>query len=338
MTKKITTKEIIEFIKLYNPYCEHITLTTIFSKMHIGRFHVANWGSPGSGKSESSLVLLEKLDMGNDIIIDNTTTERGLFETFMEFPESDIILDECNAILRNPSVQDMVKLAMEGKALRWTKNNSREETPEFKGNIILNANVKIMDSVIDRCFLNKTVMNKEMTLDFIDYLLEEKDLSKFIEYLKEVINKEKEKLTKEEIEYVKEFTKGYIKESDKDLGYSRRCIFKMIEYFTCAKNLFGKLGDEEKEFIEQYAKLYIINDETPSLIQAIVSDKNMDKVELQKRLVKEGGFSIRHARRLVNEAIENNELILRGRIVSRPDKSDRPKRTGQNGQDKTDKK
>lgn len=318
---KMNTQELIKYIRMYNPYCEHITLTTIFSKMHIGRFHVANWGSPGSGKSESSLVLLEKLDLGNDIIIDNTTTERGLFETFKDFPEQDIILDECNAILRDPAVQDMIKLAMEGKKLFWTKNNSREETPNYKGNIILNANVKIMDSIVDRCFLNKTVMNKEMALEFIDYFLTPKDTSRFIDHLKDVITKERRlQLTMEEVRYVQEFTKSYIKESDLDLGYSRRCILKMLDYFTCAKNLFRKLDDEVKTFVEQYAKLYIINDETPSLMEAIVSDKQLDKVELQKRLMVEGGFSDRHARRLVDAAIKQGELILRGRLVMKPAK------------------
>ena len=315
--EEMNTKELIKYIKLYNPYCEHITLATIFAKMHLGRFHIANWGPPGSGKSESSLVFLEKLDLGNDIIIDNTTTERGLFETFMEFPDQDIILDECNAILKNSSVQDMIKSAMEGKSLHWTKNNSMEETDPYQGNIILNANIKVMDSIIDRCYLNKTIMNKEMTLEFIDYFLTDKDITIFINYTKKIIKGKKVGLTKEEVEYVKNFTKNYIKESDKDLGYSRRCILKLLNYFICAKNLFGKLDDEVKTYIEQFAKLYVINDETPSLIEAIVSNKEMDKVELQKRLMQEGGYSQGHSRRLVNQAIKEGKLILKGRTIKK---------------------
>lgn len=315
--EEMSTKELIKDIKLYNPYCEHITLTTIFAKMHIGRFHIANWGPPGTGKSESSLILLEKLNLGNDIIIDNTTTERGLFETFLNFSYQDIVLDECNAILKNPNVQDMIKLAMESKPLHWTKNNSMEETEPFTGNIILNANIKVMDSIIDRCYLNKTVMNKEMTLEFIDYFLAPKDTDKFIDYIRKVIKRKKVELTKEEVEYVRHFTKNHIKESEKDLGYSRRCIGKMLQYFTCSKNLFGKLDDEVKTYVKQFAKLYVINDETPSLIEAIVSDKEMDKVELQRRLMKEGGYSQGHSRRLVNQSIKEGVLKLKGRMVSK---------------------
>lgn len=315
--EEISTKEIIKYIRLFNPYCEHITLTTIFAKMHLGRFHIANWGPPGTGKSESTFVLLENLNLGNEVRIDNTTTERGLFETFLEFPTQDIILDECNSLLKNPSVQDTIKMAMEGKILIWTKNNSQEQTEPYSGNIILNANVKVMDSIIDRCFLNKTVMNKEMALEFIDYFLLPKDIDRFIDYIKKVIKQKKMELTNEEIEYVKNFTKDYIKDSEKDLGFSRRCIGKMLLYFTCAKNLFGKLDDEVKNYIKQFAKLYIINDETPSLIEAIVSDKEMDKVDLQRRLMQEGGYSQGHSRRLVNRAIKEGLLRLKGRMVSK---------------------
>lgn len=313
--EEISAKELIKYIRLYNPYCEHITLTTIFAKMHLGRFHVANWGPPGTGKSESTFVLLEKLNMGNEVRIDNTTTERGLFETFLEFPTQDIILDECNSLLKNPSVQDTIKMAMEGKCLIWTKNNSQEQTEPYNGNIILNANVKVMDPIIDRCYLNKTVMNKEMALEFIDYFLAPKDINRFIDYIKKIIKQKKLELTKDEVEYVRNFTKDYIKESEKDLGYSRRGIVKMLQYFACAKNLFGKLDDEVKGYIKQFAKLYIINDETPSLIEAIVSDKEMDKVELQRRLMKEGGYSQGHSRRLVNQAIKDGILRLKGRMV-----------------------
>ena len=212
----------------------------------------------------------------------------------------------------------MIKLAMEGKCLRWTKNNESIETEPYKGNIIMNVNVPIMDSVIDRCYLNKTIMNREMTLDFIDYFLEGKDINRFVNFVRQRIeDSTRFELTKEEVDYVGNFTKEHIKDSDQELGYSRRCILKMLMYFKCAKKLFGKLDKEVLEFIEPFAELYIINNNTPSLVNAIVSDGEIDKAELIRKVADAGGYSERNARRLVDRELQEGKLILRGRLVKK---------------------
>lgn len=313
----MNTKELIEQIRAFNPYCEHITLSTIFAKMKLGRHSVINFGLAGTGKSESSLELLKKLDLGTEICIDNNTTKKGLFELFRDYPNQDIMLDECSALLRDRGTQDMLKMAIEGKKIFWIKTNSMETTEPFKGNIIINTNIPIMDSIIDRCFLNKTKMNKEMVLNFIDYLMIKKQEDKFIKYIKErVLDKSKAELTDEEIKKIVSFTKLFISEADADLEYSRRSIFKMLGYFKCAKKFFRKLDDEIWNFISQYAQLYIISGRTPSLIETILGDREMDKAELIKRVTAEGGYKAdRQPRRLVDELIANGKLKVKGRLV-----------------------
>lgn len=310
------TQELIKKISEFNPYCEHATLATIFSKMRIGKFNVINYGPAGTGKSHSTINLLKLLNLGTEITIDNNTTKKGFFQLLMDFPEQDIVLDECFALLKERGVQDAIKLAMEGKSVHWIKDGSRETTPPFKGNFIINTNEYVIPSVIDRCFFNKTIMNKEMALNYIDYTQKKHEFAEFIDYIKKVINDKKNiQLTEEETKKIIEFIKDNINESEEGLEYSRRCIERIISYMKCAKKLFGKLDEEVLNFIIPYAELYVINSKTPSLIEAIVSTGEIDKSELIKKLAKEGGYSDRHARRLVNEAITEGMLSLKGRLV-----------------------
>jgi hypothetical protein len=323
---KISTKELISCIKEYNPYCENITLATIFSKLNIDRINVINFGTQGTGKSRSTIELLKELNIGNEIIIDNNTTKKGFFQLLMNFPKSQIVMDECSSLLRDKAVQDAVKLAMEGKSVSWIKNNSVEETPEFKGSFIINSNDYLPKPIHDRCLSNKVCMNKEMTLNFIDYSLVEHNFDKFIYYLRDKIISEQGKkaisakkiceISAKEKEEIVIFLKKYVSESEEGLEYSRRCIKRVFDYFKCAKNLFGKLDKEVMDYIKPFAELYVINQKNPSLIEAIVSNGKIDKAELIKKYSKEGGVSERTARNKVNEMIELGELELKGRLVN----------------------
>ena len=317
------TNELIKYIKLWNPYCEYITLSTIFAKMRFnkGTTHVVNHGPPGTGKSRSTLELIKVLDVGNDIILDNTTTDKGLFETFLNYPEQDIILDECSTLLRSLKTQDMVKLAMEGKELTWTKDGSSEKTEPYKGNIIVNANVPIADTVVDRCLMNKTVMNKEMSLSFnetyVKEFLKSTDFKPFVTHLKKVIKDKKEpNLTEQEIKMVLNFVQEHIKEMDRDQGFSRRIIIRELNYFKQAKKLFGSLEKEVLDFIMPYAKTYIVNRQTPGLIESILGDGEIEKAVLVKRMADEGNYSPQHARKLINKEIDSGKIILRGKMIS----------------------
>jgi len=313
----MNTEELIDGIRLYNPYCEHITLSTIYAKLGCGRFNVINCGSPGTGKSQSSIEILSALDTGEEIIIDNNTTKKGFFGLMMDFPNHNIVLDECSTLMKDKATQDAIKLAMEGKSISWIKDKSRQETPPFNGNFIINTNEQMMPSVIDRCFFNKTLMNKEMALNFIDYAGEEQNHDKLILHIKKKIaNKKQVILTKEEKEKVIVFLKKHIEESDEGLEYSRRVLGRMLQYFKCSKKLFNKLDDKVLAFIEPFAALYVINEKAPELIEAIVSNGEIDKSELILKLSKEGNYSERHARRLVNEKIESRILISKGRMVT----------------------
>lgn len=310
------TKQLIKEIREFNPFCEHITLTTIFSKLGIGRVNAISFGKAGVGKSQSSVVLLELLDLGNEIVMDNNTTKRGFFETVMNYPECDIVMDECSTLLKDKATQDSIKLCMEGKSITWIKKDSIETTPEFKGNFIINTNEPVMPSVIDRCYFNKTLMNKEMTLNFIDYTLKHHDFKDLIKYFKKVIkDKRKVVLTSEETKQIYAFIKQHIQNSEDGLEYSRRCVNRILTYFMCAKKLFGSLNEEVMNYIKKFAQLYIINQKTPSLLEAIVSSGEIDKVELINKLSKEGNYSQGHARRLVREAIEQGTLTTKGRMV-----------------------
>ena len=317
------TKELIKWIKKWNPHCEHITLATIFAKMRFerGKCHVINQGVPGSGKSRSSLELLNKLNLGTEIILDNTTTDRGLFETFMNYPEQDIVLDECSTLFRSLKTQDMIKLAMEGKPLTWTKNNESETTPPYRGNLIINANVPIADPIVDRCLVNKVVMNKEMSLSFndlyVDEYLNSTDFKPFFTHLAKILKKQKPlELSKEEVKMVLKFTQEYINDLDQQEGYSRRIIIRELSYFRCAKNLFGKLDQEVLDFIKPFAQLYIVNAQTPGLMESILGNGAMEKTELVKRMSEEGGWSKQHVRKIINKEIEAGKIVLRGKMVS----------------------
>lgn len=317
------TKEMIEYIRSWNPYCEYITLSTIFAKMRFNRGtnHVINYGSPGTGKSRSTLELLKMLDFGTDIIIDNTTTDRGLFETFQNYPEQDIILDECSTLLRSLKTQDMIKMAMEHKPLTWTKSGESETTDPFKGNLIINANVPISDTVVDRCLLNKTTMNKEKTLKFneiyVDSLFNKKKFEPFIKQIKKVLkNNSVPELTKEETEEVLNFTQERINSLEKENDYSRRIIIRMISYFTHAKKLFGNLDKQVLEFIKPFAETYITNTHTPGLIESILGNGEMERPKLVKRISKEGGYGLQHARKIVKKDIDDGILTVKGKMVS----------------------
>jgi len=323
-TKTVNTKDLIKQIRDWNPYCEHITLATIFAKMKFdkGTSHVINQGAPGTGKSRSTLELIKALDMGNDIVLDNTTTDRGLFDTFMEYPEQDIILDECSTLLRSLRTQDMVKQAMEGHSLVWTKDGMHEETPPYKGNIIVNTNVHISAPVIDRCLMNKAIMNKEMSLAFNDLFVAEylkaKDFKPFITQLKQILSdKTAPALTEADIKMILEFTKNHVRESERDEGFSRRIIIRQISYFQRAKKLFGKLDEEVLSFVQPFAENYIMNEHTPGLIESILGNGAIDKALLVKRIAREGNYTEPHARRLISKALETGELVLKGKLVSK---------------------
>lgn len=314
------TKQIIKWIKEFNPHTEHITLSTIFSKMKIDgeRFNVINYGPPGTGKSYSSIELINKLNLGNDIIIDNNTTKRGLFDLISLYPDYDFVLDECTEIMKNKGTQDMIKLMMEGKPLTWTKKDSHEVAPIFKGNFILNVNQALMESLTDRCFVNITMMNKKMAMDFTDYFIDVPDKveREFLTFLKKKLKSESDvKLTKEELDYVKAFIKKQIELAEENLGYSRRIVIRMVSYFKRVKKLFGKLDDEVKIFIEPYAATYIENKNTPTLFETILGDAQMEKIELIRTVTRETGYSERHVRRMIEDELIKGRLQQFGKMV-----------------------
>lgn len=318
---EMETKEIIKTLKEYSPYNEHITLASIFAKMKIGdgsSFNVINHGPPGTGKSYSSLEFIDKLNLGTEIILDNNVTKRGLFETFLNYPEHDIILDECTALMRDKGAQDMIKLGAEGKSLNWVKKSSVETTPLYKGNIIINSNLSLMDSLSDRFFVNVTLMNRKMAVDFVDHYLDKKisPEKEFLKFIRRRIKSKDADLTENEIKYVREFVKKQIEMNDEILGYSRRVIQRMLSYFKRVKKLFGRLDDEVLLFIEPYAAAYIENRRTPTLIETLLGDEKVEKPSLIRLLSRETGYSERHARRLVDEELIKGKLKLFGRMVS----------------------
>ena len=107
------TNKIIQLIKDYNPDMEHITLSTIYylmGEIDGRRFHVINFSNSGSGKSQSSLTLIKKLKDPSVIFIDNTTTLKGLFQLFQNYPNQNILIDECSGLLADKKSQDLLKL------------------------------------------------------------------------------------------------------------------------------------------------------------------------------------------------------------------------------------
>lgn len=314
------TKDIIKSIKDYNPGCEHVTLSTIFMKMKVDneRYNVINYGTPGTGKSFSSIQLLEDLRTGTEIILDNNTTKRGLFDLMVDYPNHDFVLDECTQITKDKATQDMIKLTMEGKPLSWIKMKSYEKAPVFNGNFILNVNHQLIDSLTDRCFVNMTLMNKKMAMDFVDTYIDNRGKAKpyaFLKYLRYKIRPADVQLTEDEINYIKSFVKRQIELGEENIGYSRRIIVRMVSYFKRVKRLFGKLDNEIKMFIEPYAATYIDNRRTPTIIETLLGEEEMDKPELIRLLATEGSYSERHARRLVDEEIIKGKLKIFGRKV-----------------------
>ncbi len=315
-------KKLIEFIKKWNVYCEHITLSTIYSKLKANgqRVHVLNCGPPGSGKTRSTLELLNELSSGEEIFLDNTTTEKGLFETFQEYPEHDIILDECSTLLRNPKSQDMLKTAMEGRSLVWTKDGEMQITDPYEGSLIINTNNKIIDTVTDRCFVNKTVMNKDMNLafnkDYWDKQKSKEEFKPFLDYINKKIDDDTlVELDEKERNYILEFTQQNVEDLEK-AHYSRRILLRMVSFYTHTKKLFGKILDEEVlGFVEPIAKTYISNDQTPDVIGELVGSKGMEKPLLVKTVAKELKYTEQHARRLINQKISSGELKLVGKLV-----------------------
>jgi len=315
-------KKLIEWIRKWNKGSEYITLSTIFAKMKSGKgkTHVISHGPPGVGKSRSTLELIQLLDLGDDIILDNTTTDKGLFETFMEFSEQDIILDECSTLLKNLKTQDMVKLCMESKPITWTKDGSSETTPPYRGNLIINSNVEIADSVIDRSLMNKVGMNKEMSLEFNEYYVEQlmnpTNFDPLINHLKKVLSSEKNlKLSNEEIKYILTFVNSKIRDLEKT-DYSRRIILRLINYFERTKNLFGSLDKEVLDFIEPYAETYISNENSPGLVESILGNGEIEKPILVKRMSKETGWTEQYVRKIINKELEEGKLVLKGKFVS----------------------
>lgn len=308
-------------ITAWNVGCEAITLSTILSKIKTDKFglHVINSGKPGTGKSKSSLELLQAIDPNNTIILDNTTTDRGLFEVFMEFPNSDIVLDECSTLLRSLKTQDMIKLSMEGKSLNWIKKNESEVTEPYTGTIILNTNINLSDSVSDRCLYNEVVMNRERALEFVDIYVNKDSLNheEFINYCKEKIKDTKQvSLTKKEVERIVNFVKDKISLSDETQSFSRRIIIRQLNYFERAKKFFNGLNNEVFEYLFKLSESYINNNHTPGLIEHLLSNGDMDKPRLVKEVAKVGKYSESHARKLVNEEIKLGKLILRGKNIS----------------------
>jgi len=322
------TKELIEWIEKWNPYNEHITISTIFAKMRFksGSIHVINKGGPGTGKSFSTLALINALDLGTEIILDNTTTDRGLFEIFLNYPEQDILIDECSTLLKSKKTQDMLKLAIESKPLTWTKADSIETTQPYQGNLIINTNNYIDPTVIDRCLYNKAGMNREKAMAFNEYYVSEQksptDFTPFLTHIKGVVKiKTEPTLTDDEINKGLEMVQTELEGSDRDEGYSRRSIVRTLQYLKHSKRLFGKLDEEVFEYIKPYAVAYIDNTHSPGLIESIVGNGAIEKPTLVKRVAGEGKYSENHARRLVNAAIKEKKIKVKGKLVTTTNKN-----------------
>lgn len=317
--KKYEFEELKNMIKEWNPDCEAITLSTILSKIKTNNtLHVINSGNPGTGKSRSSLELVKKIDDDNTIFLDNTTTDRGLFETFMEYPDSDIILDECSTLLRSLRTQDMIKLCMESKPITWTKKGESEETQPYTGTIIINTNNNLSDSVTDRCLYNEAVMNRDRALNFLD-VYKNKDETKHNEFLnyckKRIRSKETTPLTLAEIDKIISFVRDKIKVADENQNFSRRILLRQLVYFEKAKKFFTELKPETFNYLLGLSEAYITNNHAPSLIEHLLSNGGMEKPKLVKEVSKQGSYSTTHARRLINEEIRNGKLTLKGKTV-----------------------
>lgn len=301
-------------------FCEGLTLSTVFSLMDVGdRYHTINYGVPGSGKSRSTYELINLIGKNNVIVLDNTTTKRGFFEHIMNYPNSHIFMDECSTFLKDKGAQDMVKAVMEGKCLTWTKNKTIEKTRPFTGNLIINANVTIDDPIVDRCFMNKTTsLNRNELVLYNDMVLSQHnmDFTPFINHIRNITySKTYQTLNEDELILVKKFIAGKAAEGAPDEQYSRRTLIRVGTFVERCKNLFGSLDAEVLTFIGDMTENYISQKRPQNNIEKIISEGEIEKPELIRRLMKETRYSDRQARRIIDKKIADGELVLKGKLV-----------------------
>jgi hypothetical protein len=162
-------------------------------------------------------------------------------------------------------------------------------------------------------------MNKKMNLQFndlyVDQINNKIDFSKFFGYLRQIAKDTTEpQLTTDEMNYILKFTTKKIVESDKESDYSRRIIIRMFSYFKHVKKLFGDINSV-LDYIEPFAGSYIINERSPTLIENILGDENIEKPELVRKISKLGGYTSQHARRIINKELEEGKIGLKGKFV-----------------------
>jgi hypothetical protein len=160
--KPMILKEISDF----SPYCESITLSTLFAISHWKS--VINISPRGQGKSRSTKELLDFLRVPYKEI-NGRITAKSLFEELKN--DGIIVIDEAAQILSDKEVQSILLSALTGQEIRWqTTRTSMKHT--FKGIIICNANQfsnsnEIRAAVLDRCLVNRISLNKEHILEKI---------------------------------------------------------------------------------------------------------------------------------------------------------------------------
>lgn len=321
----MNTKQLIGLVQSYNPGSEHVTLASIFAKYHCAeRPMVINSGPPGTGKSESSIRLWQQLSDKNYVVLDNTTTPRGLFETALEYPGCDIVLDECSTLLRDRKSQEMLKQLMQGGSLVWTKKGKVERSEPFTGSIVINTNESVVETVSDRAYVNRTKSDKTSILEFNTYyVMQNHDAEKaqLITYIQNsVVGKPLVGLTEEEVAYVLAFVTERINNTENADGYSRRIIRRIMAYFTMAKTFFGTLDDDVKSFVEPFAEAYVSNKTVPSLVESLVPVGGIEKPSLVRLLVEKTGYTEQHCRNLIRTLVERGKLELEGKMVKKVSK------------------
>jgi len=314
------TKELINLVRAYNPGSEHVTLSSIFAKMKSEeRPMTINSGPPGTGKSESSIRLWTSIGDKKHIVLDNTTTPRGLFETVLEYPDSDIILDECSTLLKDRKSQEMIKQLMQGGSLIWTKNNKTETTQPYTGSIVINTNESVIETVSDRAYVNRTSSDKRSILEFNTYYVlqnHDAEKAKLVEYVqKSIVGKQTMSLTPAEVQFVLDFVTERINSNESSDGYSRRIIRRILQYYAMTKTFFGTLDDEAKAFVAPYAEAYIMNKTVPSLIESLVPGEGIDKPTLVRLVSEKTGYTEQHARSLIRGSLDKGTFVLEGKMV-----------------------
>lgn len=160
--KPLLLKEISDF----SPYCETITLSTLFALSHWKS--VINISPRGQGKSRSTKELLDYLKVPYKEI-NGRITARALFE---ELANNEIIvIDEAAQILSDREVQSILLSAMTGQPVSWETSHTAVKHV-FNGIIICNANTftnnnEIRAAVLDRCLVNRINLNKTQILEKI---------------------------------------------------------------------------------------------------------------------------------------------------------------------------